>query len=146
MSRLFSVLAFNMRFISRLPAYLWPLPYTLGGITIGLLLAGRFRQIDGVVEIHGPLIAALLARFPITPMAVTIGHVVFGRSELALNITRDHERVHVRQYQRWGPAFVPAYLGASAVLYLRGRDPYRDNPFEVEAYAIDSPTPFLKML
>jgi hypothetical protein len=137
MSRLFSVLAFNMHFISRLPAYLWPLPYTLGGITVGLLLAGRFRQVDGVVEIHGPLIADVLGRFTIPAMAITIGHVVFGQSEVALSITRQHERVHVRQYQRWGPAFVPAYLGASVVMYFRGRDPYRDNPFEVEAYAID---------
>jgi hypothetical protein len=28
-------------------------------------------------------------------------------------------------------------LAASTVMYLRGRDPYRDNPFEVEAFAID---------
>ena len=125
-----------------MPVYLWPLPYTLGGITVGLLLAGRFRQVDGVVEIHGSAIAAVLARFPIPAMAVTIGHVVFGQSEVALNITREHERVHVRQYQRWGPAFVPAYLAASAVMYFRGRDPYRDNPFEVEADAIDSPAAF----
>ena len=32
---------------------------------------------------------------------------------------------------------IPAYLGASAYLFLRGRDAYRDNPFEVEAYAVD---------
>ena len=100
MSRLFSVLAFSMQFFSRLPAYLWPLPYTLGGITVGLLLAGRFRQVDGVVEIHGPLIAKVLGCFPVPAMAITIGHVVFGQSEAALDITREHERVHVRQYQR----------------------------------------------
>jgi hypothetical protein len=41
--------------------------------------------------------------------------------------------VHVRQYERWGPLFVPAYLVSSLVLWLRGRDPYWDNPFEVEA-------------
>jgi hypothetical protein len=127
-----------MQFISRLPAYLWPLPYTLGGITVGLLLAGRFRQVDGVVEVHGPLIAEVLGGFPIPAMAITIGHVVLGQSEVALEITREHERVHVRQYQRWGLAFVPAYLVASAVMYCRGRDPYRDNPFEVEAYATDA--------
>ncbi len=124
--------------IPRLASYLWPLPYTVGGIAIGLLLAGRFRHVDGVVEIHGPQIAGLLGSFPMPAMALTFGHVVFGQSEAALDITREHERVHVRQYQRWGPAFLPAYLAASTVMYLRGRDPYRDNPFEVEAFAIDA--------
>jgi hypothetical protein len=42
--------------------------------------------------------------------------------------------VHVRQYERWGPLFVPAYLLSSLVELLRGRRPYRDNWFEREAY------------
>jgi hypothetical protein len=33
---------------------------------------------------------------------------------------------------------VPAYLGCSAWLWLRGRHPYWDNPFEREAYALES--------
>lgn len=128
-----------MRFLVRLLAYAWPFPYTAGGVAIGLLLAGRFQRVDGVIEIHGPRIAGMLNRFPVSAMAMTFGHVVFGQNEAALDITRDHERVHVRQYERWGIVFVPAYLAASAVLYVRGRDAYRDNPFEVEAYAIDTP-------
>ena len=43
--------------------------------------------------------------------------------------------VHVRQCERWGPLFIPAYLVASAVLWCRGRDFYEENPFEREAYA-----------
>jgi hypothetical protein len=46
---------------------------------------------------------------------------------------RRHERVHVRQYERWGPLFIPLYLGASAWALVNGRDPYCDNPFEREA-------------
>jgi hypothetical protein len=42
--------------------------------------------------------------------------------------------VHIRQYERWGVFMVPLYLLAGAVLYLRGFDPYLDNPFEREAY------------
>jgi hypothetical protein len=42
--------------------------------------------------------------------------------------------VHVRQYERWGPLFVPAYVLCSAVIWSRGGDAYRDNPFEREAY------------
>jgi hypothetical protein len=112
----------------------------LTGIGIGLILGGRFQQVDGVIEIHGPLISEVLSRLYVRAMALTFGHVVFGQTEAALQITRAHERVHVRQYERWGPAFVPAYLLASAYLFLRGRDGYRENPFEVEAYAADTPS------
>ena len=34
----------------------------------------------------------------------------------------------------WGPFLGPAYLGCSFFLWLKGRDPYRDNPFEREAF------------
>lgn len=131
-----------MRFVAllrKLPAYLWPLPYTLTAIATGLILAGRFRVIDGVVEIHGPGIAAVLGRMPVPALAMTVGHVIFGQTSAALDLTRKHEQVHVRQYERWGIFFVPAYLGSSLYLYLRGRDAYRENPFEIEAYAVDDP-------
>ena len=42
--------------------------------------------------------------------------------------------VHVRQFERWGPLMGPAYLLSSLVLWLAGRRPYLDNPFEREAY------------
>jgi hypothetical protein len=71
---------------------------------------------------------------------MTLGHAVFGRDRAALDLTRQHEHVHVRQYSRWGLFFIPADLGWSSWLYLRGRDGYRDNPFEVEAYAEDDPS------
>jgi hypothetical protein len=43
-------------------------------------------------------------------VAITLGHVVLATTESALKKTRSHERVHVRQYERWGPFFIPAYL------------------------------------
>ena len=67
--------------------------------------------------------------------AVTIGHVVMGLSPAALEHARPHERVHVRQYERWGPLFIPAYFLNSLWQMLRGRHWYRDNAFEVEAYS-----------
>jgi len=42
--------------------------------------------------------------------------------------------VHVRQFERWGPLMGPAYLGCSLVLWLMRRRPYRDNPFERQAF------------
>ena len=65
---------------------------------------------------------------------MTLGHVVLGKDAEALEWSRSHERVHVRQCERWGPLFLPAYGVASLVALCRGRDAYRDNAFEREAY------------
>lgn len=107
------------------------------GISIGWMLGGRFNLVDGAVEIHGPRVAAALERLWLPALAITLGHCVLGQSPEALESTRAHERVHVRQYERWGPLFIPAYLAAWAVLSCAGRDGYRDNPFEIEAYRAD---------
>ncbi|MFG0267023.1 MAG: hypothetical protein ACF8AM_18015 [Rhodopirellula sp. JB055] len=120
--------------------YLWAAPNTLIGITIGLLLGGRFAWVSGVIEIHGRWISRGLRSMPVPAAAMTLGHVVLGCTPGDLNRTRRHERVHVQQYERWGPFFLVAYLTASLVLKLMGRDAYRGNPFEVEAYAVDDPS------
>ena len=91
-----------MRWLIRIAGYLWPVPYTLLGIAIGLLLGGRFQWVDGVIEIHGPRVAAVLRRLYIPALALTFGHVVFGQTPTALDITRDHERVHVRRIPALG--------------------------------------------
>jgi hypothetical protein len=67
-------------------------------------------------------------------MAFTLSHTILGQTDAALDISRDHEMVHVRQFEQWGPLMVPAYLGCSFVLRLIRRRPYRDNPFERQAY------------
>ena len=128
-----------LKSIVQIAKYVWVSPYTVTGIAIGLILGGRFQVVDGVVEIFGTRIKKALFSLPMPAMAMTFGHVVFGVSDVALDVTRRHEAVHVKQYERWGPLFVPAYLTASTFLYLRGRDGYRDNPFEIEAYAVDTP-------
>lgn len=125
----------------RLLVYLWALPTTCMGLPFLLLAAlgrGRVRLVTGVLEAHGPLIAVLLARVPITggASAMTLGHIVIARDADSLRHTRTHERIHVRQVERWGPLFIPAYLLASLLAALRGRDPYLDNPFERQAYTL----------
>ncbi len=119
--------------------YIWAAPNTLLGIAIGLLLGGRFERVDGVIEVHGRHVSRALASMIVPARAMTMGHVVFGRDREALAATRLHERAHVRQYAIWGPFFLPAYLGISLWLYARRRDGYRENPFEIEAYAVDDP-------
>jgi hypothetical protein len=123
----------------RILAILWALPYTLLGLSLGALglcTGGRAQIRRGVVEFYGGGVQWFLQHFPGEqfPLALTLGHTVLGRTAAALDIARDHELVHVRQFERWGPLMGPAYVGCSLVLWLMRRRPYRDNPFEREAY------------
>jgi hypothetical protein len=118
--------------------YAWASPNTaIGLVACALALrGGRVRISDGVVEAYGPLLSSVLARLP--PIhggvaAITLGHVVLARDAHTLAATRVHERVHVRQYERWGPLFIPAYAWASLWAFARGRHCYVHNVFEEEA-------------
>lgn len=125
----------------RLLGYVWASPVTLLGLAptaLALATGGRARRVRGVLEVHGGALTRLLSlRRGFQIEAITLGHVVLGVTGQALELTREHERIHVRQTERWGPAFPIAYLAVSAWLWARGRDPYRDNPFEREAYALE---------
>lgn len=121
--------------------YLWAAPNTLAALLIfgGLALAsrGRLRIRRGVVEISGGAVAWFLRRGTVLPggaAAMTLGHVILGTDDATLDHVRDHEHVHVGQYTRWGPLFIPAYLLASLWAAVRGNHFYRDNPFERAAF------------
>jgi hypothetical protein len=121
--------------------YAWAGPATVFGIALATLALwrGRVTVVDGVVEAYGPLLHCVLSHLiPLAggASAMTFGHVVVGLSAKALDETRMHERVHVRQYERWGPLFVPAYLASSAWALACGRHLYLDNPFEREAFRV----------
>lgn len=132
-----------MAVLTRLLLYIWVLPGTCVGLSLmplALVSGGGVQVVDGVLEGYGGWLARLLAQpfwvsGPIS--AITFGHVVLGCDKPTLARTRRHERVHVRQYERWGPFFIPAYVLASFWVRLCGGNAYLDNPFEVEAYAID---------
>jgi hypothetical protein len=101
------------------------------------LIKGRVRLVQGVLELHGPFISFFLRRCTLLKggaSAMTLGHVVIACNQLCLDQTRDHERIHVKQAERWGPLFLPAYLGASLIIWIKGGNAYLDNPFEREAY------------
>ncbi len=131
-----------MRLWASIWAYLWASPNTLLGLALGLvgrLGGGRARPHEGILEIDGRALCWFLRRAPLPPAgveALTLGHVILGRSPRCLERCRAHELVHVRQYESWGPLFLPAYAMSSLWQWLRGRDPYRDNRFEREAYAV----------
>ena len=120
--------------------YLWAGPNTVLGLALGsvaVLFGGRMQRHRGVVEVSGGRIGQSLAKLPpsLGFSAMTLGHVILAVDRSALAHLRLHERVHVRQYERWGPFFLPAYLLSSLLQLLRGRHPYRENHFEQQAYA-----------
>jgi hypothetical protein len=124
--------------VTRFLRYLWAAPTTLVGLALAFasLRRGHVAIVDGVIETHSPFLRRALSS--LTPLArgadaMTLGHVVIGRDARALELTRAHERAHVRQYESWGPFFVPAYLLAGLFAFLQGRHAYFDNPFERQA-------------
>jgi hypothetical protein len=129
-----------LKSIFRALRYLWAAPYSAVGLILGfvaLLCGASMRVRSGAVEFGGGHIWSALSRCPrpVAFCAITFGHVILGIDHDTLDTVRSHEQVHVRQYERWGPLFVPAYLLSSLVQLMRRRDPYRDNYFEREARA-----------
>lgn len=123
--------------------YLWAGPSSVLGLAV-LLLASRRAQVavvDGVIEAHGPAINWGLTHLTVLAggaSALTLGHVVIACDAAALRLTRAHERVHVRQYERWGPLFLPAYFAASLWAAASGKHCYLDNWFEREAWTTEA--------
>jgi hypothetical protein len=122
----------------RLAALLWAAPCSAVGLAFGglvLLLGGRARARAGTLEVSwrddDAACGRLARRLPF--QAITLGHVIVGVTAQALERSRAHERVHVRQYERWGLLFFPAYAASSLWQWLRGRRPYWDNAFEIDA-------------
>jgi hypothetical protein len=131
--------------VNRLPRalkYLWASPYSALGLLAGAaaVVAGAHGRVHaGTLEFAGGALGTLLGRLPppLAFSAVTLGHVILAVDAPALAALRRHEQVHVRQYERWGPFFLPAYFASSLFQLARGRNPYRENHFEREAYGHD---------
>jgi hypothetical protein len=137
----------TIRLLTR-PARLWTLASqvwrALPGDALGLL-AMRACRIDGPtrvlvldgVEVHAvedPRAGRLLDHQTMPIRAQTLGRYVFARGPLPEHTLR-HEVEHIRQWRRFGPLYLAIYFGASALLVLRRKRPYWDNPFEVAARA-----------
>ena len=112
--------------------YLWSSPTTLLG------LAASAASLS-VPRPTGPVLISTadrgFARWFLSRRgycAITLGHLVLLTRDAPSDVL-SHELVHVRQAERWGPLFLPAYLIAMLAIRLRGGNPYWDNPFEAEA-------------
>ena len=125
--------------IGQFSRYVWASPNSLLGLVAGaimLLFGARVRRVRGVLEFDGGVIGSMLTSPAVAcPYhALTLGHIILATDHDALQCSRDHEHVHVRQNEQWGPLFLPAYFVSSLWQLLLGRRCYRDNYFERQAY------------
>jgi len=123
-----------VRPLIRVAVYVWAAPTTCVGLTAGaltLVTGGRVQYRRGTLEFHGGFSTWFARRNGFA--AMTLGHVIIGRDCDCLDFCREHEQAHVRQVERWGFAFIPAYLLASAWAWKQGKHYYFDNWFEVDA-------------
>jgi hypothetical protein len=117
---------------------LWASPCSAVGVLLAAVpvaLGGRATWTRGALEVTyrqrlagcGKLARSLPFR------GIVFGHVILAVTDEELRRIGPHERVHVAQYERWGPLFFPAYGLSSLWQLLRGRSPYWYNHFEVQA-------------
>ncbi len=125
-------------------AIAWALPCSLLGVAFGLLVLAlggtcrrEARSLEFVRFAGAAPASAWWQRLPF--VAITLGHVVIAVNQAAMQRLRQHEQVHVRQYERWGVLFFVAYPLASLWAGLRGQCPYRHNHFEVQACRAQPP-------
>lgn len=117
-------------------AYLWAAPNTALGMAAGLIVlacGGRVQWVCGTAEFHGGRLAGLASRSGFG--AMTLGHVILGLDAVQLQALRPHEHAHVRQCERWGVFFLPAYALSGLWQAARGRGAHADNAFERQARA-----------
>lgn len=116
---------------SGLRRYAWACPYTVMGITLGFLLGLTPRRFSGALVFEGS--GSLLRGF-LPHAALTLGHAVLALEPIPAQVLA-HELVHVRQYERWGPFSLPAWLAGLVIGALLTGHPYLGNPLEQEAFS-----------
>ncbi|MDD2713664.1 MAG: signal peptide prediction [Simplicispira sp.] len=123
--------------------WLWASPCSAVGMVLAalpLLAGGRARWSAGALEVTYRESEAqcdrLARKLPFR--GIVFGHVILAVTRDELLRIGPHERVHVQQYERWGPLFFLAYGASSLWQLLRGRSAYWDNYFEVQARALSA--------
>ncbi|HEV3475406.1 MAG TPA: hypothetical protein VG602_08575 [Actinomycetota bacterium] len=113
--------------------YVWTLPNTLLGLVLGALSFRRPRVVAGVLAFEGSTGSLWVVR-RLRRSAVTYGHVVLSVPTLRGALLA-HELHHVRQYERLGIFYIPAYV---LIWLVTG---YRRHPFERSARRAETRSP-----
>jgi len=122
----------------KLAKLLWASPCSAVGLALAafpLAAGGAAKWSGGALEVTyrdtearcGKLARELPFR------GIVFGHVILAVTREDLTVIGAHERVHVEQYERWGPLFFIAYGASSLWQLASGRRPYWHNHFEVQA-------------
>lgn len=100
----------------------------------GIPASTRIHHVSGVhaVLVEDPRIALWFRAHLIPVQAQALGRYVLSRDPLSPDMLA-HEFEHIRQWERFGPFYLPIYFGWSAVAALRGKRAYWDNGFELAA-------------
>src|SRR6186997_3025981 len=98
--------------VSTMPTWLgfvWTSPNTLIGLVLGLGTFQRPRLAHGAIIFdRAPRgLTALMLRA--NRVAMTVGFVILSAHPLTGRLLA-HEQHHIRQYEVWGPLFIPVYL------------------------------------
>ncbi len=115
--------------------FFWVLPNTILGFLLGFnsLFSSKRVRVVGPFPNHFELDNPWFLKLTPFP-AMTFGHCVLCKSKKEALEWRKHELVHIKQYERLGPFFLPLYLASSCIALLGGYSPYYDNIFEIDAY------------
>ena len=132
-----------MRAVSLLQR-LWAAPCSAIGLVLAavpLAFGGSASYADGAVEVTYRDRLQGCGRFArrLPFRGIVFGHVILAVTREELQVIGAHERVHVAQYERWGPLFFLAYGASGLWQLLHGRKPYWDNAFEVQARRLGGP-------
>ena len=116
--------------------YLWAMPTSAVAfplVAANALCGGQTIVWHGILEVQGPLVRKVIHHKAFQAAALTLGHVVLCADDHARRRFRAHELVHVQQAERWGPLFLPIYLGLAAWTWHKTGNGYWNHPWEVEA-------------
>jgi len=124
--------------VQKVAKLLWVFPCSAIGLAFAAfawIAGGRAKWSSGALEITyrdrrancGKIAQTLPFR------GIVFGHVILAFTGEELAIISAHERVHVEQYERWGPFFLVAYVASSLWQLMKGRSPYWHNYFEIQA-------------
>ena len=115
---------------------IWNSSNTLIGLAGAVGGKAAWNRSDLMLEVAGGWLIFLLSRAG-WASAITLGEVVLYAGCEMVPVLHGHEMVHIRQGRLWGPFFLPAYVLESVWQWLRTGDGYRNNRFEVAAYATE---------
>ena len=122
----------------KLAKLLWASPCSAIGVALAafpLSAGGKAKWSAGALEVTYRCSLARCGKLAreLPFRGIVFGHVILAVTRDELVVIGPHERIHVEQYERWGPLFFLVYAVSSLWQLASGHSPYWHNHFEVQA-------------